>query len=87
MRTPETCGPGILIEGVARRIDAVARELTVDAGGALVAIDVPPDCPIILRGERIKFRMLLPRDRLRVRVTSAECSGTRVASAIEVQPA
>jgi hypothetical protein len=84
MRTPETCVPGILIEGVARRIDAVARELTVDAGGAFVAIDVPPDCPITLRGERIKLRMLLPRDR--VRVTCAESSGALVASAIEAQP-
>jgi hypothetical protein len=82
MRTPETCGRGVPIEGVARRIDAVARELTVDAGGALVAIDVPPDCPITLRGERIKFRMLLPRDR--VRVTCVESPGARIASAIEV---
>jgi hypothetical protein len=84
VRAPKTCGPGILIEGVARRIDAVARELTVDAGGALVAIDVPPDCPITLRGERIKFRMLLPRDR--VRVTCAGSPGPPVAAAIEVQP-
>jgi hypothetical protein len=66
MRTPEVHGSGILVEGVARRIDAVARELTVDAGGALVAIDVPPGCPITLRGERIRFRMLLPLDRVRV---------------------
>jgi hypothetical protein len=85
MRTPKPCGPGILIEGVARRIDAVARELTVDAGGALVAIDVPPNCPITLRGERIKLRMLLPCDRLRV--TCAQSPGARVASAIEVQSA
>jgi hypothetical protein len=85
MRTPETCGTGILIEGVARRVDAVTRELTVDTGGALVAIDVPPNCPITLRGERIKFRILLPRDRLRV--TCAESSGACVASAIEVQSA
>jgi hypothetical protein len=84
MRTPETCGPGILIEGVARRIDAVARELTVDAGGAPVAIDVPPNCPITLRGERVKFRMLLPRDRLRI--TCVGSPGARVAAAIEVQP-
>jgi hypothetical protein len=85
MRTPETGGPGILIEGVARRIDAVARELNVDASGALVAIDVPPGYPITLRGERIKFRMLLPPDR--VRVICVETPGARVASAIEAQTA
>jgi hypothetical protein len=82
MRTPGARGSGILVEGVARRIDAVVRELTVDAGGSLVAIDVPPGCPITLRGERIKFRMLLPLDR--VRVTCAESRGGRVASAVEV---
>jgi hypothetical protein len=81
---PEIRRPGLLVEGVARRIDAVGRELTVDAGGTLVAIDVPPDCPIILRGERIKFRMLLPRDR--VRVTCVDSPGARVASTVEVQP-
>ena len=82
MQTSGVRGSGILVEGVARRIDAVARELTVDAGGALVAIDVPPNCPIVLRGERVKFRMLLPLDR--VRVTCFRSPGARVASAIEV---
>jgi hypothetical protein len=54
----------------------------VHAGGTTVSIDVRPDCVITLRGERVKLRMLQPRDR--VRVTYTERQGARVADAVEV---
>ena len=49
-----------------------------------VSLDVRPDCVITLRGERVKLRLIQPRDRVRVEYT--EHPGARVADTIEVQP-
>ena len=56
--------------------------MEVHAGGGTVSFDVRPDCVITLRGERVKLRLIQPRDR--VRVTYTERQGTRVAAAVEV---
>jgi hypothetical protein len=71
-------------DGVVRRVDPVGREMDVLVAGTSVSFDVRPDCVITLRGERIKLRLVQPRDRVRVAFT--ECRGARVADAIEVQP-
>lgn len=72
------------MDGIVRRVDPVGREVVVHVAGATVSLDVRSDCAITLRGERIKLRLLQPRDRVRVKYT--ERSGTRVADAIEIQP-
>ena len=72
------------IEGIVRRVDPVGREVEVHVAGIPVSLDVRSDCVITLRGERVKLRLIQPRDRVRVKYT--ERSGARVAAAIEVQP-
>jgi hypothetical protein len=71
------------IEGVVRRVDPVGREVEVHVAGIPVSLDVRSDCVITLRGERVKLRLIQPRDRVRVKYTAH--SGTRVAATIEVQ--
>ena len=70
--------------GVVHRVDAINRELTVLVHGDLRTFDVPVDCAIALHGERVRFRMVQPRDRVRIRHTWR--GGLLVAVAIEVQP-
>ncbi len=77
VRTPQSVG-------TVHRVDTVNRELTVLVNGDLLTFDVPVDCEITLHGERVRFRMLQPRDRVRVR--HAWRSGFLVALTIEVQP-
>lgn len=84
MQSPNPHRSTSRLDGVVSRVDPVCRELDVRATGAAVRIDVPPDCPITLRGERVKLRLLQPQDR--VRVFYAERHDGRVASRIEVQP-
>jgi hypothetical protein len=45
---------------------------------------VPPDCPIHLHGERIKLRMVQPRDQ--ARVTFNRRQEMLVAKQLEIQP-
>jgi hypothetical protein len=71
------------IDGIVRRVDPVRREVEVHGAGLPVRLDVRPDCVITLRGERVKLRLIQPRDRVRVKYT--ERSGARVADTIEVQ--
>ncbi len=77
--------PVLQTEAVVHRVDPVSRELAALVEGVLVAIYVPPDCEVVLRGERVKLRIVQPRDRLRVAYT--EFADSLVARAIEVQPA
>jgi hypothetical protein len=83
MLTPETRERTLRIEGIVQRVDTVNRELTLNSAGATVVIDVPSDCPILLRGERVKLRMIQPRDP--VRVTCADNRSIHTARAVEVQ--
>jgi hypothetical protein len=84
MQVPSDCRPIVYVDGVVRRVNPVSREVEVHAIDTTVSIDVRPDCVITLRGERVKLRMLQPRDR--VRVTYTERLGARVADAVEVRP-
>ena len=84
MQRPNACRPITEIDGVVRRVDPVGREVELHAAGATISLDVPPDCVISLRGERVKLRLVQPRDRVRVAYTQAP--GALVAAAVEVQP-
>ena len=84
MRGWNSCEPALEADAVIHRVDPVNRELAALVEGILVTIDVPPACEVILRGERIKLRMVQPRDR--VRVTYTESANPIVARAIEVLP-
>jgi hypothetical protein len=68
---------------VVHRVDPVNRELTALVDGSAVSVYVPPDCDIFLRGERVKLRLVQPRDR--VRLVYAPDAGAIVARRIEVQ--
>lgn len=84
MQERSRCKPVLEAEAVVCRIDPVNRELAALVEGACVTIYVPPDCEVILRGERVKLRMVQPRDRLRVAYT--QLTDSLVAREIEVSP-
>jgi hypothetical protein len=69
-------------DGIVRAVDPVNRELAALVGGAVVTFDVPPGCAVVLRGERVKLRLIQPGDQ--VRVTYAAVRGCLVARAVEV---
>ncbi len=84
MHRPEPAVRALQSVGVVHRVDMVNRELTVLVNGAPLTFDVPVGCEIDLHGERVRFRMVQPRDRVRVRHTRR--GGFLVALGIEVQP-
>jgi hypothetical protein len=76
--------PVLEAEAILHRLDPVTRELGAVMAGVMTNIYVPSDCDIVLRGERIKLRMVQPGDRLRV---SYERRGSSlIARHVEVQP-
>lgn len=75
----------ISVEAVVHRIDPVNRELYAIVAGVPVTFYVPPDSEVILRGERVKFRMIQQNDRLSLSCT--EIAGAIAARSIEVQSA
>src|SRR5690349_19338859 len=83
MRARANPGGPVRADGAIVRVDTVNRELAIQFADGLLVIDVPPGCPVTLRGERVRFRMLQARDL--VRVTYVELRGARVASAVEVR--
>lgn len=70
--------------GIVQRVDTVEREVAVLSGGRAVVFDVPSDCPVLLHGDRIKLRMVQPRDEVRVAFIRHE--DRLVAALVEVQP-
>jgi hypothetical protein len=72
------------LAGTVQRVDLVQREITVDVGAQQVDVDVPPQCPVVLRGERIKLRIIQVGDVVRISLTprAARC----VAQCVEVAP-
>ena len=72
------------VEGIVRRVDPMGREVEVHVAGIPISLDVRSDCVITLRGERVKLRLIQPRDRVRVKYT--ERTGALFADAIEVRP-
>jgi hypothetical protein len=71
-------------QGAIQRVDTLGREISVLLSTGLEVFYVPPGCPIVLHGERIKLRMIQPRDQ--VRVTFDRSSAMLVAKLLEVQP-
>lgn len=82
MHTSETTAKKMHTEGIVRRVDLINRELVLLANGIQVAFDVPPDCPVILNGERVKLRLMQSRDR--VRVAFKKVGHLRVACRIDI---
>jgi hypothetical protein len=82
MQRPNAARHLIEIDGVVHRVDPAGREVEVQIAGTPVSFDIRPDCVVTLRGERVKLRLIQPRDRVRVAYT--ECRGARVADVIEV---
>jgi hypothetical protein len=70
--------------GIVQQIDLIGRDLTVHLATGKAVFDIPPDCPIMLRGEQIKLRMVQPRDH--VEVTFRRRPQRLVAERLEVQP-
>lgn len=71
-------------EGLVQCVDIVDRELIVLLPTGLAVFDVPSSCAVLLRGESIKFRVIQPGDRVRVRFV--DCQGSKVAQMLEVPP-
>lgn len=72
------------VRGTVQRTDLVGREITVLLPEGLRVFDVPSDCPILLRGEPVKLRLIQPRDQVRVAIACHQ--GRQVAQLLEVQP-
>jgi len=48
--------------GVVQAVDVPGRELTVRVNGVSTIFDIAVDCAIVLRGERVKLRLVQPSD-------------------------
>lgn len=71
--------------GIVQEVNLIERDLAVSLPSGLAVFDVPPDCPILLHGERIKLRMIMPRDPVVVKYRRR--AGLLVAETVEVKPA
>lgn len=58
MATPST----LRMHGTVRKVDVANRALCLTVEGAHVDVDVPVGCPIFLRTERVKLRLVQPLD-------------------------
>ena len=72
------------VRGIVQRVDTVEREITVLLPTGLAVFDVPSDCPILLRGDPIKLRLIQPCDQVRVAFNDRQ--GRLIAQLLEVQP-
>jgi len=70
------------VSGLIRELDVPGRQLTVLVDGTEVCFDVAPDCTVLLHDDRVKLRLLQPRDHARVVYT--ESADGPVAHAIRV---
>lgn len=57
----------LAVEGAIQQIDLTNRAMTVREEKSMMAFDVPPACTVRLNGERVKLRMLQPRDHVSIR--------------------
>jgi hypothetical protein len=81
MRASHGSLPLLKMDAVVQWVDSVNRELGVLVAGSFVAFYAPPGCPIVLRGERVKLRLLQRGDR--VHVTCAQTAAGLIAKKIE----
>jgi hypothetical protein len=75
--------PTLLAKGTVCQVDTINRELALLVDHSRVIFDVPPDCTILLRGDRVRLRVVQPRDRARVSYTV--CHGRPIARSLEVR--
>jgi hypothetical protein len=73
------------IEAVVQKVDPINRELIATIDDVPMTIYVPPGCNVLLRGERVKLRLVQARDR--VRIHCRKVRDALVATDIVVQPA
>jgi hypothetical protein len=71
------------VQGVIQCVDTLGRQITVQLVSGLEVFYVPPDCPITLRGEHVKLRMIQARDQARLTYDNGELL---VVKQLEVQP-
>jgi hypothetical protein len=71
------------IHGILVRIDLISREVELISKAASHVVSVPPDCEVLLHGERVKLRMLQPGDS--VKVTCLDKADSLVARALVAQ--
>jgi hypothetical protein len=81
MRTSFGSSRLLQADAVVQWVDSVNRELGALVAGSPVTFYAPPGCPIVLRGETVKFRLLQRGDL--VRVTYTQGAGGLVAKKIE----
>jgi hypothetical protein len=48
--------------GIIQAVDVPGRMLTILVNGVSTIFDIAPDCAIVLRGERVKLRLVQPSD-------------------------
>jgi hypothetical protein len=84
MRMSDSPDTTLQVEGTMCRVNTISRELNLFMNGGRAVFDVPPDCKIILRGERVRLRMVQARDI--VRVTYMVAGGHHAARTIDVLP-
>jgi len=72
------------LQGIVQEVNLLDRDLMVHAGMEAAVVDVPPDCPVYLHGERIKLRLLQPNDN--VSIAFVRRDERLVAQRVEVEP-
>lgn len=73
-----------IMAGIVESVDVVQRELILVVGRQRIAVDVPPQCAVVLRGERIKLRIIQPGDVVQIRLAGRK--GRPFAQRVEVAP-
>ena len=68
-------------QGALCRVDVCRRELHVLVGDEILICYVPPDCPVLVNGERVRLRLLQPADCVRVEfgLIGGDAVATRIA--------
>lgn len=79
---PQTCTRYDTVRGTIETMDLLGREVRVQAGDRGLDLNVPVECPIIMYEERVRLRMLQPRDAVEVLFTWD--NGQAQAQSIEV---
>jgi hypothetical protein len=66
MRATTTESTPQVAHGVLQRLDVIDRKMTVRQESGVVTYAISSHCEVLLNGERVKLRMLQPRDHVRV---------------------
>ena len=70
--------------GTIEEVDLLTREVTVALPEHTCVFDIPPGCPIVLHGERIKLRLVQPGDQ--VAITFLPRAELPIVKLLKVQP-